>query len=69
MYGETITKDLAHVNISSGCTHEVDSHTLGEDADVDDGSWSAEVYFTNPNYQAKKTVFLLFINRASSQSQ
>jgi DNA mismatch repair protein MLH1 len=27
-------------------------------------SWSAEVYATNANYQAKKFVFLLFINRA-----
>ena len=26
-------------------------------------SWSAEAYFTNANYQAKKIVFLLFINR------
>lgn len=26
-------------------------------------SWSAEAYITNPNYQAKKCVFLLFINR------
>ncbi|GAV99710.1 dna mismatch repair protein [Lentinula edodes] len=25
-------------------------------------SWSSEVYFTNVNYQAKKTIFLLFIN-------
>ncbi len=38
--------------------------------DVDDDNstkWSAEAYFTNPNYQAKKTVFLLFINRMSRQ--
>jgi len=28
-------------------------------------SWSAEAYFTNANYQAKKFVFLLFINRKS----
>jgi len=26
-------------------------------------AWSAEAYFTNANYQAKKFVFLLFINR------
>jgi hypothetical protein len=32
-------------------------------------SWSAESYFTNTNYQAKKTVFLLFINRRSSSSR
>ena len=28
-------------------------------------SWSAEAYFTSANYQAKKVVFLLFINRTS----
>ena len=34
------------------------------DVDEDDATkWSAEVYFTSPNYQAKKMVFLLFINR------
>ena len=26
-------------------------------------SWKAEAFFTSPNYEAKKTVFLLFINR------
>lgn len=32
--------------------------------DTDDPeAWSAEVYFTNANYQGKKTAFLLFINR------
>lgn len=35
-----------------------------EDQDMDEKeSWKAEVYFTNANYQAKKTNFLLFINR------
>jgi len=28
-------------------------------------SWEVDLYFTNANYQAKKTVFLLFINRQS----
>ena len=31
--------------------------------DEDANSWNAELYFTNANYQAKKMVFLLFINR------
>ena len=36
-----------------------------EDEDMDEKeSWKSEVYFTNANYQAKKTNFLLFINRA-----
>lgn len=30
------------------------------------GAWKAEVHFTNANYHAKKTTFLLFINRRSS---
>lgn len=35
--------------------------------DVDEEpSWIAEAHFTGPNYQAKKTVFLLFINRKNS---
>ena len=28
-----------------------------------EGIWKADAEFTNTNYQAKKTVFLLFINR------
>lgn len=35
---------------------------LSKDDDIET-RWSAEAYFTSPNYQAKKTVFLLFINR------
>ena len=34
-----------------------------EEPDGDSESWNAELYFTNANYQAKKMVFLLFINR------
>lgn len=29
-------------------------------------SWSAEMFFSNAKYQAKKMIFLLFINRAYS---
>lgn len=32
----------------------------------DESEWTAEVYVTSPNYQAKKMTFLLFINRKSS---
>lgn len=28
-----------------------------------DEAWSVEIFFTSPSYQAKKMVFLLFINR------
>ena len=35
-----------------------------DEDDIDDAeSWNAVSYFTNANYQAKKIVFLLFINR------
>jgi DNA mismatch repair protein MLH1 len=35
-----------------------------EDSDVDDPeAWTAEAHITNANYQAKKMIFLLFINR------
>lgn len=38
---------------------------MDEDEDMDDStSWKADAHFTNANYQAKKMVFLLFINRA-----
>lgn len=30
---------------------------------LDEDDWSATVHFTSANYQAKKMVFLLFINR------
>jgi len=36
---------------------------MDEDDSDDAESWNAEFYFTNANYQAKKHVFLLFINR------
>lgn len=41
-----------------------DSDSRDEDA----SSWNAELYFTNANYQAKKMVFLLFINRKPHSS-
>ena len=36
-----------------------------DDDDSDPESWNAEAHFTNANYQAKKMVLLLFINRPS----
>ncbi|TFY56523.1 hypothetical protein EVJ58_g7586 [Rhodofomes roseus] len=37
-----------------------------DDEEVPDkGSWDADAYFTNANYQAKKLVFLLFINQST----
>ena len=42
---------------------DVDETDARKPKDEIEGDWSAEVYFTNPNYQAKKFNFLLFINR------
>ncbi|KIK02865.1 hypothetical protein K443DRAFT_96092 [Laccaria amethystina LaAM-08-1] len=52
LYGHSIAKELINVK---------------EDNDESE-SWSAESYFTNTNYQAKKTVFLLFINHRLVES-
>lgn len=41
----------------------------GRDDEVPDkSSWDAEAHFTSANYQSKKLVLLLFINRAQSVS-
>lgn len=56
LYGQTIANELLETKISSS---------------QDDGaeeSWSAEIYFTSPTYQAKKMVFLLFINHRLVES-
>lgn len=62
LYGHAIGKELLHIKVSSSPTDGT-SRPIGS-GDVDDTEdWSAEAYCTSPNYQAKKTVFLLFINR------
>ncbi|KAI0076514.1 DNA mismatch repair protein MutL [Panus rudis PR-1116 ss-1] len=64
IYGQTIGKDLLHAKVSS-------EDESGEDTvmdDEEDGSWSAEAYFTSANYQSKKMVFLLFINHRLVES-
>ncbi|KII91185.1 hypothetical protein PLICRDRAFT_37887 [Plicaturopsis crispa FD-325 SS-3] len=66
LYGPSIAKELIHAHTSSASEIKHD----GEDEDDDDNpeSWSAELHFTNANYQAKKTVFLLFINHRLVES-
>ncbi|KAH7882438.1 histidine kinase-like ATPase [Phlebopus sp. FC_14] len=62
LYGHTIGKELLHVRTSS-------SRTYGAANTIDDPeNWSAEAYCTSANYQAKKTVFLLFINHRLVES-
>jgi DNA mismatch repair protein MLH1 len=78
LYGHSITKELLNLKLSSSKGKEKprneddmevdeDQDQLDEDLPDQPKSWSAETYFTNANYQAKKFVFLLFINRTSSQ--
>jgi DNA mismatch repair protein MLH1 len=72
LYGHSIAKELLNLKLSSTKGKErpqnEDDMDVTEDHEVEPPdqpeSWSAEVYATNANYQAKKFVFLLFINRA-----
>lgn len=59
LYGHAIAKELLHVDVTS------EQFNDGID---DPEKWSAEVYCTNANYQAKKMVFLLFINHRLVES-
>lgn len=72
MYGHSIAKNLLSCDVSSKNSEDRDGKgkqkavddavDFGDDIDEPE-SWKAQVHFTNPNYQAKKFVFLLFINR------
>ena len=62
IYGTIVAKDLLHVKTSSKGLEDGPASADGSD-DGEPAEWSAEAYFTSPNYQAKKTTFLLFINR------
>ncbi|CAK5272270.1 unnamed protein product [Mycena citricolor] len=53
LYGHSIAKDLLHSVIQPTDEKE---------------SWKAESFFTNANYQSKKTIFLLFINNRLVES-
>ncbi|KAG6379640.1 hypothetical protein JVT61DRAFT_10158 [Boletus reticuloceps] len=67
LYGHAIGKELLHIEVSSSPTNST-SRPIGS-GDVDDAEkWSAKAYCTSPNYQAKKTVFLLFINHRLVES-
>ncbi|KAI6131443.1 histidine kinase-like ATPase [Pisolithus croceorrhizus] len=59
LYGHAIAKELLHVDVTS---------EQFKDGIDDPEKWSAEVFCTNANYQAKKMVFLLFINHRLVES-
>ena len=68
LYGQTLAKELLNTSVSSGKGKGKASATSpSQDSDDDDDeeseAWKAEAHFTNANYQAKKMVLLLFINR------
>lgn len=67
LYGHSIAKELIHLKVSgSDQRAKRKDHTDEEVSDNDDeADWVANVHFTTANYQAKKIVFLLFINRES----
>ncbi|KAG6868636.1 hypothetical protein C0993_012680 [Termitomyces sp. T159_Od127] len=67
LYGHSIAKELVPVKVSSKDKKPIQE---GKDEDMetdepedDPEAWHAEAHITNANYQAKKMVFLLFINR------
>ncbi|KAF8899820.1 DNA mismatch repair protein MutL [Gymnopilus junonius] len=70
LYGHSITKELIHSKVSSARKQRKDDDAMDEDDEERDDpeSWDAEIYFTNVNYQAKKMVFLLFINHRLVES-
>ncbi|KAI0659236.1 DNA mismatch repair protein MutL [Cubamyces menziesii] len=73
LYGQTLAKELLHTSVSSsgkgkGRASSASGETSNEDVADAENSWNAEAYFTNANYQAKKTTLLLFINHRLVES-
>ena len=77
IYGQSVAKSLLNTVVSpKPATVKKRKRIVDdEDEEIEDsepereaerpGAWKAEVHFTNANYHAKKTTFLLFINRRS----
>ena len=64
LYGHSIAKELIQQKVSSSGDNDDDEMDMDDEEQKHPNSWNADILFTNANYQAKKTVFLLFINRA-----
>ena len=75
IYGQSVAKSLLHTVVApkASKTKKRKRMAVDDEDEVDDsepereverpGTWKAEVHFSNANYHAKKTTFLLFINR------
>ena len=63
-----MAKELLSVSVSSsdkgkGKARASSPMQVSDEDEENSEAWNAEAHFTNANYQAKKMVFLLFINR------
>ncbi|KAJ7234636.1 histidine kinase-like ATPase [Mycena haematopus] len=70
LYGHSIAKDLLHASFGSKkeAADDEDMEDDESEVQVDGESWTADVHFTNANYQSKKMIFLLFINHRLVES-
>ncbi|KAJ6493696.1 histidine kinase-like ATPase [Mycena vitilis] len=64
LYGHSIAKDLLHASFGPG--KNAQDEDMEEEPERE--SWTADVHFTNANYQSKKIIFLLFINHRLVES-
>jgi DNA mismatch repair protein MLH1 len=72
LYGQAIAKELVQVEVQDALlegtanTHEDEGVSDSTQFDLKSckKQWTAQAFLTSPNYQAKRFVFLLFINRA-----
>ncbi|VDC07390.1 unnamed protein product [Peniophora sp. CBMAI 1063] len=79
IYGQSVAKSLLNASITAKASNfKKRKRIRRDDEEVEDsepereaerpGAWKAEVHFTNANYHAKKTAFLLFINHRLVES-